>query len=358
MELHDKSKKMTDAAESHESVAEDLDLARLAKDAVTRRGIFGLGAAGLLSMVAAACSDGVKFASRRGGSRADETPPSDGDAQGIKDGNKAADAGAEKGPVVEAKAQDAGTGTAPTGNDVPAGPVIEEKTEKVAPCDAPRTNKLSLGAVDAATGDLIPTVKIYGSAADSSMIAIGFTTTKDIQNLTLLHEDGTLIALHVINKGDKFLDGAYRAIIIDNINLKAKPKVKLLITLADKRYIFDIAVTYFNTFNNKPVKDLGAHMIPAGFLGNQSVAQIGEGINFISNDAFTYPDAAGNEGARNLQTAQLTATWTQGGGIRGTVTDVLGNTITLAGGTLIQHQTFCTYIEQGDSVYRTMLRVG
>ena len=101
-----------------------------------------------------------------------------------------------------------------------------------------------------------------------------------------------------------------------------------------------------------------SRQIPAGFLGNQSVAQIGEGLNFQTNDAYTYPDAAGNEGARSLRTATTTSTWVPGAGIKGKITDLLGNEMILSGATLVDHQTFCTYVETIDTVYRTMIRVG
>jgi len=218
--------------------------------------------------------------------------------------------------------------------------------------------------VPQAEGDLIPTVKFYGRT-HSALVAIQFNSAAKIQQVVLATPNGTLLALHGITGADMKSDGSFRPIVIDNIYLTEAgagiPTLKILIQTDTETKLHTEPVVFFTKYNGKPVIDLSQQSVPAGFTGNQSVTRFAEGPTFNIDNNLTYPSDYNPGTTRSLHTAKSGSTWTpvmQADGIQGTVTDIMGNTIDVSGSGIIEYQVFCTYVDTGSSVARTILHIG
>ena len=225
-------------------------------------------------------------------------------------------------------------------------------------CDVFSKPNIDTAKLEPASGDLIPSVRFYGNK-NWALIAFQFSTSKEIQTVTVLHMDGSPIALHVINPADKGPRG-YRPAILENLPLKGVPRIKFVVTVASKSVVYEVPVAFVSTFNGLPVVDLGNKIVVPEFAANQSVAQFAETAgSFRKDSTVTYPNDFNGGVVRNLQTAVATSTWSQGAGVKGEITDIMGNILPdLNGGALLEYQTFCTYVLGQNQYFRTTLKVG
>ena len=225
-------------------------------------------------------------------------------------------------------------------------------------CDVFSKPNIDTAKLDPASGDLIPSVRFYGNK-NWALVAFQFTTSKEIQTITVLHMDGSPIALHVTNPADKLV-GGYRPVILENLPLKSMTRLKFVIAVASKSVVYEVPVTFVTTFNGLPVVDLGNKIAVPEFAANQSVAQFAETAgSFRKDSTVTYPNDFNGGVVRNLQTAVAASAWSQGAGVKGEITDIMGNVLpNLNGSALLENQTFCTYVLGQNQYYRTTLKVG
>ncbi len=211
-----------------------------------------------------------------------------------------------------------------------------------------------------ADASLTPEFKLYGRRA-SALLALLFPAGAKFTEFRLLRGDGSPVYFRRLNAADR-IGEEFRPIVIDNISLGQHESWQILLTREDGSIRKCVRpVQFFNEYEGMPVLDLGQQSIPNGFLGNQSVAQFGQGAltGFNSDATVTYPDANGGPGARTLLTALAAATWTKGAGVLGITTDVMGRLIDIDGESgLSEFPLFCTYQLSGNTYVRTMLRVG
>jgi len=378
------------------------------QDVVARRALLGLGLVGLASLVASACG-GTAFNSsssnmRKKGDKAQSGGSTPG---GVDDPwtdaanqcklaaadptNKAAvdacNAAKQKAiDVCNAAAADPSNQDAAASCDAAkkAG-LIGDKTDASGPslgngsdqdsCFANTVTAVDVDQTPKADGDLIPKVKFYGRT-DSALIAIKFDSAQPIEQVLLATPSGKLLGLHGITGADKSADGKFRPIVFDNIWLKDGGKditeVRILVQMGKAVKVHAEPLAFFTTYNSKPVIDLSNRSDMTAMYANQSVTRFSEnGGSFAVDRTVVYPynaayggrdvSAAAGDDHRYLHTIQSSSTLTPQLGadaIKGTITDIMGDPIDLTGGGIIEHQLFCTYVDAGASVVRTVLHIG
>lgn len=241
------------------------------------------------------------------------------------------------------------TGTLGDGEDTGTGGETDGAND-TADCKANTTTELDLNAIPEATGGLVPTFKLYGKDS-SALLALKFADA-GVSQVIVCREDGKMLALQGITSADRAANNNLRPMIIDNLNISATNNLKILVTKGADRYVATLAKEYFTSFQGKSVVDLSQGAMAA----YQSVAQFTEGSGFNMDANVSYP--TNGQGPRNLMTAASTSTWTKGAGVKGTITDIMGDSIDINGNGLLENQTFCTYVVSGPTAYRTILRVG
>jgi hypothetical protein len=269
------------------------------------------------------------------------TDSADANGEGLSDADDGlADAGADADGGSDAGAVD-GTNDTNDGN-LDSGDDTDE-------CFANTTPQLDVDKLPKADDAQVPAVRFYGKDG-SAMVAMKFATGAGIQQVIVCKEDGKLLALHGMTGAD---NGGARPIVIDNIILTGVANLKLVIQMdGGKRVVATVPKAYFKTFNNVAVTDLSDSPNPT----DQSVAQFAEeGGSFTVDANVSYPKDSGPNDVRNLQTVNATSKWTRGAGVKGTVTDIMGDTIDIKDSAIIEHPTFCTYASGG---FRTMIRIG
>lgn len=226
----------------------------------------------------------------------------------------------------------------------------------VADCDIRTARGLTLTNVIQAGGVFVPLVRMYGRA-NSTMIAIQFATydhssSVKIHSVFLCKDDGTFIAQRRITAAD--LNGnALRPLVFDNIRTTGASSLRLVVQKTNNTIVqAELPVSFFNSFAGKAVEDLGGLSVPNGFSANMSTLQ------FTTAGSFNLQAIAQYPGNRKLKTVASTSQWVPQSGIKGTITDVMGNIITLTGSQLAEYHTFCTYFDTGTVQHRTMLKVG
>lgn len=246
---------------------------------------------------------------------------------------------------------------------VEEGPITDANTERTVSSQLLNCDVFSRPSIDTtklapASGDLIPALRFYGNAY-WGMLAMQFKTPEELVKITVLHTDGSPIALHIVTPADKSPAG-YRPMILENLPLKNAAKIRLIITTAKSSQVYEAAIAFATTFNGLPVVDLGNKSVAPTFAANQSFAQFAETAGTFSKDTtVTYPNDFNGATVRNLQTAISTTTWVQGAGVKGIITDIMGTVIpTLSGSALLEYQTFCTYVLVQNQYIRTTLKVG
>jgi hypothetical protein len=348
---------------------------------LSRRMIFGTGLVGVATLLAQACSGGDFASGNKNGRKKGDGGTTAGDAGGVDagkncttdangkvtctdgsdaggaDGNDGADSGGKDAGGADSGGASAGgvdsQGDAGNGG---VGNGVDDKG-----CHANTTTKLDVTGLQDAGDDLKPRVVFYGRP-DSTMIALKLPSGKDVKQVIITRDDGSLLALHGITPADmKGTD--YRPIVIDNLNLGATPNVHVVIQLAGTdRKKHTQAVAYFTSYplgTGKPVVDLSAFTVPADWMANQSVTQFAEVAGSFNVDAaVTYPSDFNPGKTRALQTAKQGTSWVKQGGVKGVVTDVMGDVINIDGAGIIEYQVFCTYVDVGAKVYRTILQIG
>jgi hypothetical protein len=218
-------------------------------------------------------------------------------------------------------------------------------------CHANTTNTVDLEAFSEAESDFKPTIKFYGKnteKSDTVMIAMKFADITKIDQIIISKDDGALVAIHGITAGDK--DGI---VIVDNLYLKGSEKVQILLQAGADRFKSEHPISFFDTFDGMPVEDLGT----TTFSGQQSVVQF-DATGTEENKSLKYPNLDGSAFDRFLDTAQAATSWTKTPNVKGTVTDIMGEAFSVDGKGLQKQQTFCTYVESGGKMFRTILRVG
>lgn len=337
-----------------------------------RRAILGL--LGVGALLGQACGKGAFSSGSKSGKKIDNAGGTSGKADG--DDGKAGTAGKDK--------SGAKGGDAPDGNDAPdGGPDSNGGPEGQGDVNLEGGNDTNADGNDTVDGDvdetschandnggkidasnipempdaMKPAVKFYGRDA-SAMVALKFGDgAAEVKQVILAKEDGKLQALHGISGADK-KDGKFRVIVVDNINLAGSAKLLIVVQSGDKRFKTLITKEYFTKKDGKDVIDLSPMTVPAAWAANQSVTQFSETVGSFNNDTnVSYPGPAPGT-VRNLQTVKAGTTWTKSGGVKGTVTDLMGDTIDIGGGALIEHNMFCTYLDVGGKLFRTMLQVG
>jgi hypothetical protein len=308
-------------------------------EALSRRLLFGTGLVSLATMLGQACS-GSDFSGGLG-ARKKKSDKEENDQD--TDAGDAGDVDGEDGPDGGVDAEgDAGGGGLGNGSDTSG-------------CHANTNSKIDLSNHPEAPDDLKPKIKFYGRDA-SAMIALKFETDKDIGQIMVARKDGSLLALYGTTGADKDGSGNYRPMVIDNINLKDADDLKLVLQMGADRFVVDVKKEYFTSYNGSEVVDLGGGTVPADMAANQSMTQFKESVgSFMEDPNVTYP--TDGQGPRNLQTVKSGSSWTKGSTIKGTVTDIMGETIDIGGSALIEYQVFCTYVESGGKAYRTILQV-
>ncbi len=324
-----------------------------AKETVNRRRMFGVGLIGVASMLAAACS-GTDFASGNslGAKRKKNKDENGGDDVADGPDTDSPDPGGPEGGSLDV-------------ND-PDDPTNVPEVTGLDDCAANVTTSIDPNADD--IGALKPTVKFYGRM-DSALVALKFPGGDAIDQVILASPEGKLLAVHTVTGADKDASGNYRPIVMDNVWLKVKGKdltdVRIILQTPSGKKGHNEKIVFFTTFNGKPVLDLAGRTVPAGVLGHQSVTQFSSvtdkgNTNFKSDQDVKYPAKYNGGDAENrfLQTAQANTTWSKGAGVKGTVTDIMGETINIDGQGILEHQVFCTYDDSGANVVRTILHIG
>lgn len=340
---------------------------------LARRGFFGSSMLGALSVVLAACSN--EFAGLTGGGRnrkASDKPAgggadlSDGGGEDVPPECRDLD-GAERATCIDQNGGVGGTESSGLDADGIDGTDGDSgvNSDKQDSCHANVTTKINLVGMPAAEGALIPRVVIYGRM-DSAMIAMKWeTATEDLGHIMLVTPSGRLLALHGITGADKDAAGKYRPIVIDNIWLKDAgadiTELKIVIQMAGKSVVYSAPVTFMTTYNSKPVVDLANGGAVAGNQARWSITRFTEGPAFNVDTSYSYPSDFNGGAVRNLKTVRATSTWTPqigASGIQGTVTDIMGDAITLTGSAIMEYHVFCTYVLESGSYYRTILHIG
>lgn len=322
---------------------------------LSRRKMFGSGFMGFAAVLATACSgtdfassgaNGRKKSAKSGSDGNDGFGESDGqDGLNSSDGPDGQDSGESDGGGIDG-ADGGADGT--DGN-------LTDLTE----CNAYSTNKIDTTGMPELAEK--PTIKFYGRT-DSALVAMKFDGALGIDQVIIATPSGKILALHGITGADK--KGAeFRPIVVDNIWLKEKgadiTEVYIILQSGNERKLHKEPVAFFTTYNSTPVKDLSGRAVPASWMANQSVTQFAQVDGSYNSDAtVTYPNDFNSTATRNLQTVRATSTWTKGAGIKGTVTDIMGETIDITGAAIIEHQIFCTYVVAGGFAYRTILHIG
>lgn len=316
---------------------------------VSRRGIFA-SAQGFAALFLAACSSsdfvgtGVQPEERGGKSSTSGKGKSDTDGKkGDADGDGDGDGGSTKNNNGTLQTQELGEGG-----------------DELEGCKTANTPKVDLKETRKAEGNEIPAIKFYGRPK-STMMAVHFDKSQKIEEVIVTKADGTMMALHATTGADKNGD-SWRPILFDNLKAEDTDSLNLLVQTADGQYKHEVTIEYFDTFKGSPVVDLGGHTVPMGFKANQAVAQFANTGGFDEDKTVEYPKKNAQT-YRYLQTAQSNATWSVGSatlpaGSSTILTDVMGNEVSMNGAGIFNHQTFCAYVPQNGTYYRTMLKIG
>lgn len=367
----------------------------LAQAVIDRRSAFGRGIfAGLAAVVAQACSnsdliasgdtqsmrrvsdstpDPTEFAPTLGGSGTSVTPFQGSSVDNGTDSNQEIDEsngtlGADSGDEEEAsndsdgtdsvdkEGMDAGGGNGMNGGsdgmdggggtNSDGGGTIGSGEDT---CRATDINKIDPSKIPDAPAELIPQVVFYGRDK-SAMVAMQFSKGDGIAQVVVCKENGQLLALHGMTGADA---GGTRPIIIDNVILSGVNNIRIVLQMTDaKRYVTMIAKVYFRQFKNAAITDV----LDAPNPNQQSVAQFRETVGTFNRDPnIVYPNDYNTNSVRNLQTAKQDTSWTAESGVKGIVTNIMGQELmSISGSAIIEYPTFCTY----SGNFRTMIRIG
>lgn len=342
-------------------------------EAVPRRALFGTGLLGAFGLLAQACSSemGGFSSGAIGRKRSDkpsggETDLSDGGGDDIPDACRDLE-GEEQAACIEQAAggDDLGGGDGATTVD----------PNDTTSCHANVTTQIDLKNIPTATGDLVPRVVFYGRK-DSTLLAMKWTSDKDLGHIIITTPSGKLLALHGITGADRDGNGKYRPIVVDNLWLTSGGQelsdIRIVVQTAAGSFVHSEPIVYLKSRKNDQgtkldVVDLLSDGGPVeANMGRWSVTRFAEGSGFNKDNSYGYPltvPTATNPKppTRGLNTVTPKSTWSpvSNRGIQGKVTDIMGDEIgSLAGGALLEHQLFCTYVEAGGVYYRTILHIG
>ncbi len=227
-------------------------------------------------------------------------------------------------------------------------------------CHPEISNTLELSNIPAATGTVVATARFYGSATSTNLVAVHLSSfdqssATNVKAVAICRTSGKFMALCALTDAD--VNGAaLRPLIFDNLSIGADANLVLVVLKSDDSMTKQtVPVAYFSVYSGQAVVDLSAHTVDAGFVGRQSVTEF-NATGAVADTGVTYPNTYDSGATRNLMTAQAATTWTKGAGVQGTVTDVMGNTLSTMD--LSEHQCICTYVAGAGVYYRTMLRIG
>lgn len=339
---------------------------------LSRRKMFGAGFMGFAAALATACS-GTDFASSGANDRKkSKKSGSDGnDGFGESDGQDGLDScenlptdGLNETEIAAAKAkcvEDNPDGADGIG-DIDGSDSVDGNNTDISDCDAYSTNKIDTTGMPELAEK--PVIKFYGRN-DSALVAMKFDGSLGIQQVIITTPTGKILALHGITGADK--NGAnFRPIVIDNIWLKEKgtdiTEIYIILQMGAERKLHKEQVAFFTTYNSTPVVDLSGRMVPANWESNQSVTQFDKGTGLHRSDETTKYPNSDLQNTRFLQTAIDVTSWTKGTGVKGTITDIMGDDITSMfandSKAIAEYQIFCTYVLSGGNMYRTILHIG
>lgn len=343
---------------------------QMAPDVMPRRALFGTGLLSAFGLLAGACSSEMGGFSSTGIGRKKSdkpagSPPDQSDNSTAEVPEVCRDLeGEERASCVDQAAGDDGADGVDSGDDAASDPGDPS-------CVANETTEIDLSKFPAATGDLIPRVVIYGRT-DSAMLAMKWSTPKDLGFILIATPSGKLLALHGITGADKNASGAYRPIVIDNLRLTEAganlTELRIILQMASGSVVHNVPVSFFTSFNQKPVVDLAnGGAVPAN-VGRWSVTRFAENGGFNYDDSVKFPGLSAGA-VRGLNTISTDSKWSPvaasatTSGIQGEVTDIMGDPIpSLGDKAIMEHQVFCTYVPvtvgAATTYYRTILHIG